>query len=64
MYCPMHNVAYQISRITLKSAGSNYSNFFEIKLAAEVEMTVTDWDETEISNIDVGYTDDSGNAVY
>jgi hypothetical protein len=64
MYCPMHNVAYQISRITLKSDGSNYSNFFEIKLAAEVEMTVTDWDETEISNIDVGYTDDSGNAVY
>ena len=64
MYCPMHNVAYQISRITLKSDGSNYSNFFEIKLAAEVEMTVTDWDETEISNIDVGYTDDTGNAVY
>lgn len=64
MYCPMHNVAYQISRITLKSKGSNYSNFFEIKIAAEVEMSVADWDETEISNVNVGYTDDTGSAIY
>lgn len=64
MYCPMHNVAYQISRITLKSDGSAYSNFFEIKLAAEVEMSVAEWDATEISNINVGYTDDTGTDVY
>lgn len=64
MYCPMHNVAYEISRITLKSLGSAYSNFYEIKVGAEVEMAVADWDETEISNINVGYTDDTGTAIY
>ena len=64
MYCPMHNVAYEISRITLKSLGSAYSNFYEIKVGAEVEMSVADWDETEISNINVGYTDDTGTAIY
>lgn len=64
MYCPMHNVAYQISRITLKSDGSEYSNFFEIKIAADVEMSVAAWGETEISNINVGYTDDTGTAIY
>ena len=64
IYGPQHNVAYEISRITLKSDGSNYSNFFEIKIGAEVEMTVADWDETEISNINVGYTDDTGSDVY
>ena len=64
MYCPMHNVAYEISRITLKSLGSAYSNFYEIKVAAEVEMSVADWDETEINNINVGYTDDTGTAIY
>ena len=64
MYCPMHNVAYEISRITLKSLGSAYSNFYEIKVGADVEMSVADWDETEISNINVGYTDDTGTAIY
>ena len=64
MYCPMHNVAYEISRITLKSLGSAYSNFYEIKVGAEVEMSVADWDETEINNITVGYTDDTGTAIY
>lgn len=64
MYCPMHNVAYQISRITLKREGSDYSNFFEIKIAAEVEISVADWEETEIGNINVGYTDDTGSAIY
>jgi hypothetical protein len=33
-------------------------------VAADVEMSVTDWDETEISNINVGYTDDTGTAIY
>ena len=64
MYYPMHNVAYQISRITLKREGSDYSNFFEIKIAAEVEISVADWEETEIGNINVGYTDDTGSAIY
>ena len=64
MYCPMHNVAYQISRITLKSDGSNYSNFYEIRQAVQANVAVANWNESEIGNINLGYADDEGTSIY
>lgn len=55
IYRPQHNTAYRISRITLKSEGSEYSNFFEFKPKAEMSVSVANWNEKGISNIDLGY---------
>ncbi len=64
VYRPQHNTAYRINRITLKSAGSEYANFFEIKIAAEVDISVEEWGTATINNVDLGYKDYSGSQIY
>ena len=64
VYRPQHNTAYHINRITLKSAGSEYANFFEIKIAAEVDISVEEWGTATINNVDLGYKDYSGSQIY
>ena len=64
VYRPQHNTAYRINRITLKSAGSEYANFFEIKVAVKADVSVSEWEDVVFSNVDLGYKDNSGSEIY
>ena len=59
------NALYTINNITLKGPGSEYSNFFERQFYGNISApAVLDWTDCTISNINVGYTDDTGTAIY
>lgn len=59
------NALYSISNITLKGPGSEYSNFFERQFYGNISApAVLDWTDCTINNINVGYTDDTGTAIY
>lgn len=64
MYYPQPNTVYSIDRITIKSAGSEYSNFYEKKVAVEMDLTVQDWTEVTFNNINVGFTDETQTGIY
>lgn len=55
---PQPNTKYIVDNITIKSKGSDYSNFFEKNIAATFSVTVSPWTEKEVDNINVGYKDD------
>ena len=59
------NTRYIIKNITLRGKGSVYSNFFPRIYEGGIEgVSVLDWTDTTINNIDVGYTDDQGTSIY
>lgn len=60
---PQPNTIYEIDNITIKSAGSEYSNFYEKKYDVECSVDIVPWQSVDIPNIDVGYTQD-GNSIY
>ena len=64
MYYPQSNTVYQVNRITIKSAGSEYSNFFEKLVAVEMDLSVLDWTEVTINNINTGFTDETQSDIY
>ena len=64
MSCTQPNTVYKLDKITIKSQGSPYSNFFVKYYSMDASLSVQDWDEVTISNIDTGYTDDTGTAIY
>lgn len=56
---------YKLTNLTLKGPGSEYSNFYERKYEGDLTpISVTGWEDLEISNINMGYTDDLGLAIY
>jgi len=64
MSCTQPNTVYKLDKVTIKSQGSPYSNFFVKYYSMDASLSVQDWDEVTISNIDTGYTDDTGTAIY
>ena len=64
IYYPQSNTVYQVQRITIKSAGSEYSNFFEQMIAVEMDINVLDWTEVTINNINTGFTDETQSDIY
>lgn len=59
------NALYSIQNITLKGPGSEYSNFFERQYYGNISApAVLEWTDCTINNISVGYTDDTGTAIY
>lgn len=64
MYYPQPNTVYTIDRITLRSMGSDYSNFYEIQYGMDVSLSVSEWTDVEIENIDAGYSDDHKTEIY
>ena len=64
MYYPQPNTVYSIDQITIKSAGSDYSNFYEKKIALEMDITVQDWTEVTFNNINAGFTDETQTGIY
>ena len=57
------NTVYQISNVTLKKKGSAYSNFYEKRYAADVSVSVVDWDEIPIANWNLGVDPETGEPV-
>lgn len=64
IYYPQSNTIYQIQRITIRSAGSEYSNFFEKLVKMDMEIKVLDWNEVTINNIDTGFKDEHQTDIY
>ena len=64
MYYPQPNTVYTIDRITLRSMGSDYSNFYEKQFGMDVSLSVSEWNDVEIENIDAGYSDDHKTEIY
>ena len=60
---PQPNTVYQVEKITIKGEGSDYSNFIEQKFYATYSISVKDWDELEVNNIDVGVDPITGQPV-
>ena len=60
---PQPNTVYQIDTITIVGDGSDYSNFIEQKFAATFSISVRDWDELEIENINVGVDPITGQLI-
>lgn len=54
VFMPQPNTHYVIDKITLKSPGSEYSNFYMIQYKADFSVHVEDWHSVAISNIDCG----------
>ena len=60
---PQPNTVYQVDKITIVGEGSDYSNFIEQKYYATFTISVKDWEELEVSNIDVGVDPVTGQPV-
>ena len=60
---PQPNMVYEVARITIKGDGSDYSNFIEQKYAATFSISVKDWDELELNNVNVGVDPVTGQIV-
>ena len=54
VFAPQPNTHYVIDKITLKSPGSEYSNFYMIQYKADFSVHVEDWHSVAIPNIDCG----------
>ena len=60
---PQPNTVYQVDKITIVGDGSDYSNFIEQKYFATFDISVKDWEELEVSNIDVGVDPITGQPI-
>ena len=60
---PQPNTVYQVNTITIVGEGSDYSNFIEQKYYATYSISVRDWDELEVANINVGVDPITGQPV-
>lgn len=60
---PQPNTVYKIENITIKDYGSEYSNFFPLKYAVDCSISVTDWTELNIDNMNVGADPTTGEIV-
>lgn len=56
---------YKIHNITIKGIGSPYSNFYLKKYEGSLSaVSVGDWTDLEVDNIDLGYSDYGGTNIY
>ncbi len=60
---PQPNTVYRIDKVTIKDYGSEYSNFFPLKYAVDFTISVADWNEHEVSNMNLGADTTTGKLV-
>ena len=60
---PQPNTIYKIDNITVRDYGSEYSNFYIQKYAADFVITVSDWNELSVENMNVGADPVTGKPV-
>lgn len=59
------DMLYNVANITLKGKGSEFSNYYPREYERQMNpYTVQGWDAITVSNIDLGFTDASGNDIY
>ena len=64
IFRPQPNTVYKLDRITIRSEGSEYANFFEKLISMDAEISVQPWTEVDITNIDSGYKDEHHTDTY
>ena len=52
---PQPNTVYDVKNITIKSKGSEYSNFYEMQYDVSCAMDIEPWHNIEVPNINVGH---------
>ncbi len=57
------NTVYKIEKITIKDYGSEYSNFYPQKHVVDVSVSIENWTELEISNVNLGADTLTGELV-
>ena len=60
---PQPNTIYEIENITIKSSGSEYSNFYEKKYNVQCSVSIVPWQNIDVPNINVGYDPLTGETV-
>ena len=60
---PQPNTVYKIDNITIKDYGSEYSNFFPLKYAVDYTISVAEWSEITVENMNVGADPVTGEPV-
>lgn len=60
---PQPNTVYKIDDITIKDYGSEYSNFFPLKYAVDYTISVAEWSEITVENMNVGADPVTGEPV-
>ena len=60
---PQPNTIYKIDNITVRDYGSEYSNFYIQKYAVDFAITVSDWNELSVENMNVGADPVTGKPV-
>lgn len=60
---PQPNTIYEIESITIKSQGSEYSNFYEKKYDVQCSVSIVPWQNIEVPNINVGCDPLTGETV-
>ena len=60
---PQPNTVYRIDNITIKDYGSEYSNFFPLKYVVDYTISVAEWSELTIENMNVGADPLTGEPV-
>ena len=60
---PQPNTIYEIENITIRSSGSEYSNFYEKKYDVQCSVSIVPWQNIEVPNINVGCDPLTGETV-
>ena len=60
---PQPNTIYEIENITIRSAGSEYSNFYEKKYNVQCSVSIVPWQNIDVPNINVGCDPLTGETV-
>lgn len=60
---PQPNTIYEIENITIKSSGSEYSNFYEKKYDVQCSVSIVPWQNIEVPNINMGCDPLTGETV-
>jgi len=60
---PQPNTVYRIDNITIKDYGSEYSNFFPLKYVVDYTISVAEWSEITVENMNVGADPVTGEPV-
>ena len=52
-----------MDKITIKNVGSDYANFYPKKYPCDFTVSVLDWNDYEITNLNLGVDPETGEPV-
>ena len=57
------NTCYKVDKITIKNVGSDYANYSPKKYPCDFTISVLDWNDCDITNLNVGIDPETGEPV-